>query len=265
VKTADFFATHPVFSLEEATRALAPPGGRAGTVERLKHHLGVGKLKLVSRGVYAVVPPGIDSKAFQPDPFLVAAAVRPEAVFSHHCALELLGVSHSVWNQVTLYANRRRRPLDAERVTICFLEQPREMRKNSGGKFATRTVERQGKLLRVTGPERTLVEGFSRPGLVGGLEELVVSAGGFATLDLQMLRGVLQRYEIAKLWAAVGWFLERFQNRFSVPVPFLNDLTSYRPSSPQYLIREKRGGTLTSRWNLILPPELTSLGEPDER
>src|SRR5665647_342026 len=39
MRTSDFLATHPVFSLDEATVALAPPGGRSGTVQRLKHHL----------------------------------------------------------------------------------------------------------------------------------------------------------------------------------------------------------------------------------
>jgi hypothetical protein len=33
----------------------------------------------------------------QPDPFLVAAAVRPDSVFSYHSALEFLGAAHSVW------------------------------------------------------------------------------------------------------------------------------------------------------------------------
>ncbi len=50
----------------------------------------------------------------------------------------------------------------------------------------------------ITGPERTLVEGFRRPGLVGGLEELVVPAAGFATLDLEQLEEVLRRYGVRK-------------------------------------------------------------------
>ena len=56
--TADFFAANPVFSLDEAAAALKPPGGRRGTVERLKHYLENGRLRLAARGVYAVVPPG---------------------------------------------------------------------------------------------------------------------------------------------------------------------------------------------------------------
>lgn len=81
MKTADFFNTHSVFSLNEAARVLAPTGGRPGTVERLKYHLKAGRLKLVARGVYAVVPSGVPVKGFQPDPFLVAVVVRPNGIF----------------------------------------------------------------------------------------------------------------------------------------------------------------------------------------
>ena len=38
MKTLDFFASHPVFSFAEATEALAPDGGRSGTLSRLKYH-----------------------------------------------------------------------------------------------------------------------------------------------------------------------------------------------------------------------------------
>ena len=265
VKTTDFLALHSVFSLDEATRTLAPVGGKAGTVGRLKHYLTTGRLKLVTREIYAVVPPGIEARQFQPDPFLVGASVRPEAVFSHHSALELLGVAHSVWNQYTLYVANRRRALSLPDTTIRFLEEPKAMTTTGKEGFAVRTAERQGRLLRVTGPERTLVEGFMRPGLVGGLEELVVSASGFSTLDLDLLKEALRRYGVAKLWASVGWFLERFQRAFHVSDAYLQELEESRPASPQYLLRERRGGTLSSRWNLILPPEMEQLGGPDER
>ena len=65
LKTADFFNTHPVFSLDEAVKGLAPQGGRTGTLERLNYHQKTGRLKRVSRGIYAVVPPGLSAKSFQ--------------------------------------------------------------------------------------------------------------------------------------------------------------------------------------------------------
>ena len=130
------------------------------------------------------------------------------------------------------------------------------MRTESGGHLGTRKIERQGKLLLTTGPERTLVEGFRRPELVGGLEELVTSASGFAVLGLTLLDEILQRYGIANLWAAAGWFLERFRDTFHVPEEFLRRLEGHRPRSPHYLERNRRGGVLAGRWNLILPKEL---------
>ena len=258
MKTSGFLALHNVFSLDEAARNFAPTGGKAGTVGRLKHHLAAGRLKLVTREIYAVVPPGIEAQQFQPDPFLVGAAIRPKGVFSHHSALELLGAAHSVWNQCTLYDSSRRRALSLTGMTIRFLEQPKAMMVTGAESFATRIVERQGKLLRVTSPERTLVEGFIRMGLAGGLEELMVSASGFPTLDLHLLREVLRRYGVAKLWASAGWFLERFQSTFHVSDAYLLELEKFRPASPQYLLRDRRGGTLSPRWNLILPPDMVN-------
>jgi len=264
VQTADFLATHPVFSLEEASEALQPPGGKTGTVERLKYHLARGRLKRVAREIYAVVPPGVAVERHQPDPFLVASAVRPEGIFSYHSALELLGAAHSVWHQCMLFVDRRRRSLVLNGMTLNFLQHPKALQSSSNRRLGTRKVERRGNLLRVTGPERTLVEGFRRPDPVGGLEELVVSAAGFATLDMDLLEQLLRRYGVRCLWGAVGWFLERFHQTFHVPEQVLRRLERHRPNSPQYLVRDRRGGALAGRWNLILPQELVHVGEPDE-
>jgi predicted transcriptional regulator of viral defense system len=262
--TSAFFATHPAFSLGEATAALDLLGRREAMVERLKHHLKKGRLTSVSRGIYAVVPAGTSPEKFHPDPFLTAVAIRADAVFSHHSALELLGAAHSVWNQVTLYTKRRRRPLHLAGQAICFLEYPSAWTRSSKETFGVRKVERLGKVLRATGAERTLIEGFRRPALTGGLEELVHSAAGYPVLDLELLEDVLRRYDIANLWAAAGWFLERFQKSFYVPDDFLKRMERRKPRSPQYLARNLRGGWLAPRWNLILPNSLKAGGEIGE-
>lgn len=263
--TLEFFARNPVFSLEQATRELAPPGGRPGTVERLKHHLATGRLKLVGRGLYAVVPRGASPADLHPDPFLVASAARPDAVFSHHAALELLGAAHSIWNECTVYTRKVRRPLELGGTTLRFLQAPQVMTSPTGHSFGTRKIERRARLLETTGPERTLVEGFRRPRFAGGLEELVLSARGFATLDLDLLGEVLTRYDVANLWAATGWFLERTRETFHVHEEVLERLAERVPASPQYLDRSHRGGVLHRRWNLIVPAELERLGGGDDR
>jgi hypothetical protein len=100
---------------------------------------------------------------------------------------------------------------------------------------------------------------------VGGLQELVDSASGFAVLDLELLQEILLCYDIANLWAAVGWFLECFRQTFHVTEEILNQMARHSPRAPQYLERNRRDGVLAARWNLMLPKEFVNLREPDER
>jgi predicted transcriptional regulator of viral defense system len=257
IKTIDFFAANPVFSLNQAQEELGAPRGRIGTVERLKYHLKAGHLVLVTRGVYAVVPRGALASNFQPDPFLVAAAIRPDAIFSYHCALELLGSSHSVLGRHTLFSGRQRMPLVLGNTTISVLHDPGPFQKAHPSRYlGTRKVEWRGRLLSVTGPERTLVEGLRRPGLCGGADELIQSAKGFAVLDMKMLDTILRCYDIANLYAAAGWFLERFGHAFHMPDSFLRELEKRTPKSPQYLEKGRRGGVFCKRWNIIIPESI---------
>lgn len=232
--------------------------------ERLKYHLDRGRLKSVARGVYAAVPPGLDPQRFQPDPFLVAYALRPDAIFSHHCALDLLGVAHSEWNLFTLFTARRRPPCDLDGAQLRFLAHPVALERAGKQQLGSRTTDRSGKTLRFTGPERTLIDGFRQPHLTGGVEELVESAAGFPVLDLELLQEILAAYGSKSLWAAAGWFLERYRQTFYVSSEVLAAIESNVPKAPHYLSRNRRGGTLAGRWNLIVPESFTTGREPDE-
>ncbi len=109
MKTEAFLERHPVFRLGRAARAFGHRNRRA-MIERLRYHVSTGRLKRVAK--------------FRPDAFLVAAAVRADAVFSHHSALELLGASHSEWNAVTVLTRSRRKPLRVDGQSIEFLGAP---------------------------------------------------------------------------------------------------------------------------------------------
>jgi predicted transcriptional regulator of viral defense system len=256
-----FLATHPVFALQEAVAELAPTKSQRAMVDRLKHHVKRGTIKKVSRGIYASVPPGLDPGKFMPDPFLVGNALRTDAVFSHHSALELLGVSHTVWNSITIFSARQRKALSSGGVKFSVLPNPPQLLAQGGALAGTNKVERRGILLTVAGPERTLVEGFRRPTLAGGTEELVNSAAVFPVLDITLLEKILMCYKTARVWAAAGWFLERFRREFHVPESFLATCERQKPGVPQYLERGSRGGTLVKRWNLILPNSISRAAE----
>jgi len=262
--TTTFLQTHRVFNLDEAVQALAPSGGRKATLERLNYAAGRGKLKKLARGVYASVPAGVDAAKFQPDRFLVAAALRPDAVFSHHSALELLGAAHSDWRLCTAYSARRSQPFNVDGLELRFLSYPQSLVRHQSVDLGLRSVHRLDRELRVTGPERTLIDGFRRPDLLGGLAEFIESAAGFSVLELPLLFELLDVFGQKGLWAAVGWFLETYRTTFYVSDDDLTVIDKQVPRTPLYLARDRRGGVLVRRWNLIVPEELVAGREPDE-
>jgi hypothetical protein len=264
VDTNTFLQTHRVFNLDEAVRRLSPDGGRKATLERLKYAASRGKLKKLARGVYASVPAGTDAAKYQPDRFLAAVALRPDAVFSHHSALELLGAAHSEWRLCTAYSGQRSQPFNLDGLELRFLSHPQRLVRRQAADLGTRTVHRIDRELRVAGPERTLLDGFRRPDLVGGHAELVESAAGFSVLDLPLLFKLLDAFGQKVLWAATGWFLERHRATFFVSDNDLTLIEKHVPAGPLYLARDERGGVLVRRWNLIVPDTLVGGMEPDE-
>jgi predicted transcriptional regulator of viral defense system len=260
-----FTARHPVFSTNDLATFLGGPARKEAARERVKYHAARGRLKAVSRGIYAAVPPGLDPERFQPDRYLVATSIRPDAMLSHHSALELLGAAHTDWNSCTALTGRRRAPLRLGDVTFLFVLPPRQFAAKRARDLGVRGLERMGVPVRLTGPERTLLDGLRQPRLAGGLAELVESASGFGVLDLDLLAALLEVYDQRMLWAAAGWFLERYQDKFFVDDRFLAKLESRRPRSAHYLPRgSRKGGSLLARWNLVLPSELARTGEPGE-
>lgn len=264
-RTTSFLARNPIFRLQDLAQELGLSRNHEAALERIKYHLGQGRIKAVTKGVYATVPPGLDAARFQPDRYLVGAAIRPDAIFSHHAALELLGVAHSTWSQCTILTERRGRPVRFGEVEIRLLQHPAALRRTGKLDLGVQEVDRLGRRLRVTGAERTLLDGFMKPALVGGLEELVESAAGFGVLDLELLKRLLEVHGQKVLWGAAGWFLEQYRHTFYVPDAYLAALEKERPRSPQYLPRSRPpGGVFLSRWNVVLPRTVTRPGEPDD-
>jgi predicted transcriptional regulator of viral defense system len=237
-------------------------------VKRLKYLQATGRVVSLERGLYATVRRGHDPDAVSPDPYLVAAVLRPDGAFAYHSALTLLGAGHSDWNVVTVLSQRRRRPLVLRTARVEILPHPAALVRKDATDLGVRQVPYLDMTFRVTGPERTLVDGVRQLRLVGGLEELVTSAAGFASLDLELLDAVLRAYHLRILYAAVGWFLETYRAHFFVPDDFLARLERRRPVAPHYLPRraraERDGGRLVQRWNLILPEAVLRGAERDE-
>ena len=259
-----FLTANPVFSLEDLAKVAGGRDPRARARERVKYYVETGRVRRLARELYAAVPAGAKAGSFAPDPFLVGAALRADAVFSHHSALELLGAAHSDWNVCTAYTAGTPASVRWGSHTARLLAAPTLALGEKWNTLGERSVQRAGRTLRVTGTERTLVEGFRQLRWAGGLAELSESAGGFASLDLKILRDVLTAYDKRSLWAATGWFLERHAKAFYVTPGALEEFEKHRPKARHYLPRGARGGVFVPRWNLMLPPTLAAEGGAGE-
>lgn len=265
-RTDEFFLHHPVFSLKTFRRAGEQHGlTRTALAERVKYGLERGRLKLLAKGLYAVVPPGVPADRFTPDRFLVPGALAADAVLAYHSALEVLGFAHSVYRDVYYLTTRPRKTLRLSDGRVRTLLPPKALRARGSEDFGVETRERLGVKLRVTGPERTLVDCFAAPGYAGGLEEGMESAEAISALDLEALGAYLDLLDERRLFAILGFFLERQAQRFFVPPPFLARLERARPASKVYLDKHQRGGRLLRRWNLIVPERWATSVESGER
>ena len=88
-----FFRQHPVFTGDELAVHLASIGSNGVRTQEklLGYHAKAGRLRRVRQGMYAVIPPGVDGDTYPVDPYLLAARLTPDAVLSHHTALEFHG------------------------------------------------------------------------------------------------------------------------------------------------------------------------------
>jgi predicted transcriptional regulator of viral defense system len=259
MKHDGFFRKHPVFTGKELSDHLSSLGEVGGRAQEalLAYHRKAGRVIPVRRGLYAVIPPGADPDSYLVDPFLVAAKLTPDAVLSHHTALEFHGKAYSVHTHFTYSASRPLRPLTfrghvfrGTRFRQALLRLGKEL-------FGVSTSERAGQKLKVTSLERTLVDVLDRPDLSGSWEEIWRSLESVEFFDLDKVVEYALLLGNATTGAKVGFFLDQHRQTLMVEDHHLNLLHDMRPRQPHYLNRSKRkSGRFVSEWNLVIPREV---------
>jgi len=127
-----------------------------------------GLLTKVKRGVYASVPLDTDPDRFRPDPFVaVQKALGEGYAFSHFSALSLLGGERTVRRNLQVVApGVRPRNRRVGEVTVHIRRIPKGVWDSD-----TSDVRRGGVSLRVTRPERTLIDLAALPAAQQDYEE----------------------------------------------------------------------------------------------
>ena len=259
VKHEAFFRRHPVFTGEELAVHLASRGavGSRGQEALLAYYTRAGRVLRVRRGLYAVVPPGAQRESYSVDPYLIAGKLTPDAVLSHHTALEFHGRAYSAWNQLIYSASRPVGALTFRSHRFLGAKFPEALRRSGSERFDVVVSERSGVRVRVTSLERTLVDVLNRPDRSGGWEEIWRSLESVEFFNFERVVKYVLLLGNATTAAKVGFFLEQHRDSLMVEERHLRRLRGQRPGQPHYLDRNQRKpGCLVAGWNLVVPNDV---------
>ncbi len=257
MRSTDFFATHPVFTHAEYVAAHTATGRSSRTSNNLlARHLRAGRLVRVRRGLYAVVPPGVDPQHTAVDPFLVATKLADDAAVAYHAALQFHGKSYSVWHRFHYLTGVRARPTRFRDLEFLPAQAPAAIRSlpdMGGGVVAHRHA---GGVVRATTLERTLVDVLDKPDKAGGWEEVWRSLEMVEFFDLDPVADYALKLGSALTVARVGFYLEQHRDALMVEDDHLEALRPHAPARPLYFDSKRETGRLVSGWNVIVPQRI---------
>lgn len=244
---------HPVFTTADLRAWLPEPAGRGAVRRVVARWVAAGRVVRVRHSVYATVPSwSAGPDVFSPDGYLVVGKLAPDAVVSHHGALEFFGCAYSVWTEYVYSATA---PLPRFCYgTSCYRGTRYPVSLRRAGREQWGVVEKpyRGGVVRVTSMERTLVDVLAAPRMAGGWEEVWRSLQMVDGLDVGLVVEYATFLDNATTCAKVGYFLERHREFWPFDDRVLDPLHRRKPRHPHHMDRTE-GGNLVRDWNLIVP------------
>ena len=256
--SAPFFSARPVFDRAEYAAAVGRRPDDKVVTAMLAQHLRAGNIKRVARGVFASVPKHANSATWSVDRFLAASRLRRGGVIAYHSALELHGCAYTEGHEVQVIAPGEPGVVETADFSCRFVKPPRGLTQKNGSLADSVTVvDRMGLDVRVTTIERTIADLFDRYDLAGGAEELFNSLDLVARVDAAALVRHARALGNATAAGALGYWLEREQDRLGVESAALKKLHALAPRQARYALAAKPGeGRTATGWNVILPVEV---------
>jgi len=257
MRTVDYFEINPVFGHSEFVAAHTADGRSEFTSNNLlARHLASGRLIRVRRGLYAVVPRGVDPDKAPVDPYLLASRLAGDAVVAYHAALQFHGKTYSIWRRFHYLTAKRARLFSFRGMEFIPVRVPvtvRSLPQWGGGKTE---APHAGGQARVTTLERTLVDVLDKPDKCGGWEEIWRSLEMVEFFDLDVVIAYAITLGSSLTIARLGFFLEQRRESLMVDDSHLDALRLQAPRQPRYLDGARVSGRLVPRWNLIVPESI---------
>ena len=256
-----FLDRAPVFTWSELAayldgRGVADVGEAARRLrERWRQ---AGRVVAVRPDVFAVVNEGRDPARFQPMADLVATKMAPDAVVSHHSALDYWGLSYSLWFEAVYSASEPAAPTVFGAMRYRGVRFPECLIRAGNQHFGVVEESYAGGAVRVATMERTLVDILVNPDLGGSWDEIWQSLARADCIDVEMVATYCQMLDNgAALRAKVGFFLDQHRRQWGLDDVVLSRFRPRRGGPPVLLdTRPRRRSHFVEEWNLMAPVEV---------
>lgn len=255
MKYKEFFSKHSVFTLDEFRNAIEKKGVKS-KYNSLKYYINKGKVRIIKRGLYSVIPEGRSPEKFKPNGILVASRLSGKSVLGFHTALEIMGYGHSIFHRYFYYSSKRKRKYNFQEDEFICIRTPENLKKRDLEFLGVNEKYFHNLSVKFTSRERTLVDCLDRPEYGGGIEEVYRCVEKYPYLNFEKLLKYLYAREKKVLFARVGFFLEQHKEQFYVEERLLNKLHKEQQSSVVYFDSKRRKGKLVKSWNLVVPEKV---------
>ena len=257
-----FLEREPVFTGSDLVaylegRGVAVPSVEAcRLVERWQRE---GLVAAVQPDLYVVVPDGLDPARFQPMSDLVATKMAPDAVVSHHSALDYWGISYSMWFDEVYSATSPAPSMVYGAMYYRGVRFPERLIVSGNQHFGVAVESYAGGTVRVTTMERTLVDILANPDFGGSWDEIWQSVARADSIDVETVAAYCQMVDGgAALRAKVGFFLDQHRDEWGIED---DDLAPFRPPASLHAPYQldpwpRKRCSFVREWNLMAPVEV---------
>ncbi len=213
---------------------------------QIKKFLTRGYIERVRRDLYAVVDQNT-GKAI-PTRFQIASRIAPTSYVSHHSAFEYYEYTEKDFQEVYFSSVKRARPFTYDG----FYYHPVVWRGDTG-------IVELGDGVRITTPERTVIDSIADFQKIGGMDELLHCLTRISFLDENKLLKALELYDEAQLYQKAGYLLEAFNDDLMLSDAFFRKCAARKSTSKTYLFERQEDFVYHEKWLLYAPVDIRRL------
>lgn len=235
-----------VFSMQDVDNITNNKNSSKSVIQRMLKNKYIKRIKY---NLYAVCD--LEYGSVIPDQYMIASKIQEDAVISYHSAFDYYGVKNQVFYLVYVSSKKKFEDFDFDGFSYEFVKN-----KNDFG------IIQKGKV-RITDKERTVLDNINRTDLAGGNEELIMCLELMTKLNNDKIIEYLKYYDSKKLYAKVGFVLERFKESLGIKEETIEECHKNICNTHYYFDDEtkKLKNKFISKWNLIVPEMYLTRGE----